>query len=343
MNMNKELFIQFIKILERRAEKLEDNQEYHYSEEDLSILQQLTALVEQDPSVKDLLYDIRASSSEAERYQKVENYFNEKSNPKSVDELIAETLDVDVSKIDHYYLQNGHEILSFYSSKLERTLFLKVNSDGKNVKEYLEDLRKKSEKYQTENAENTLMNERNDNDIEVKWYDKKDLAYLYDIANDMTDKQDLKKFRYLLEQLASDHISCINLEDFIYLDNQNKIGEISLVNGEILDMSPANEESKAISFDIDEDLAYSSLENTLENRELGEKAIQETGNISDGAVESMLEQEDNVKKEKEESAKVYTYHSDSRSTNSNGYGTIVVFAVIISIFIIGIIFYLVFH
>ena len=341
--MNKELFIQFIEILDRKAEHAGENQEYQYSENDFSVLQQLKALAGQDQTIKDLLYDIGASSSKEERCRKVEDFFNKSLEEKNVDELLAEAHGVDVTKIDHRYLSNGHEILSFYSNKLDRMLFLRVDSDGKNVKEYLENLQKEKGDSQESSAESTLMDERNSKDIELKWYDKKDLAYLHGVVDSMDREQDLKKFKYLIELLVADRISCINLEEFIYRDNQDRIGEVSLVDGEIMDMAPADENYQATQNAVDKDFTP-PLEDSFEPQEKeGEK--EETSEHDE--VEEMMRDDEmhkNVEEAehgKEDEGKAYVYQP--RDSNSNGYGTIVIFAIVISVFIIGVILYLVFH
>ena len=343
--MNKELFIQYMDILSRIEEQRKNNQEIAYFSEDFQVLQQIEELINQDSRVGSLLDKLESTSSKEEWHRIIGEFFSSKEDKseENVDELLAEAHGVDVTKIDHRYLSNGHEILSFYSNKLDRMLFLRVDSDGKNVKEYLEELQKEKGDSQESSAENTLMDERNSKDIELKWYDKKDLAYLHDVVDNMDREQDLKKFKYLLEMLATGRISCINLEEFVYRDNQDRIGEVSLVDGEILDMAPADENYQATQNAVDQDLT-SPLEDSFE---LQEKDEEKEDTSAHDEVEEMMrdvvvhENVEEAEQEKENEGKVYVY--EPRDSNSDGYGTIVIFAIVISVFIIGVILYLVFH
>ena len=178
----------------------------------------------------DLLKRIHALP-DSERMNAVDEYFSKKAEKeeepeKSEEEEIAKTFGVDVNKIEHKYLNNGNEIFSFYDANLGRQVILENNKKGKSLTEYLKEIQDKNEKYQTENSEaNTndiLRDESNEENIELKMYTKEEI--LSNELGNMNNK-DIAKLNYLLRNYERLRIKGINLENLIYIDEDNKIHE----------------------------------------------------------------------------------------------------------------------
>ena len=108
-------------------------------------------------------------------------------------------------------------------------------------------------------------------------------------------------------------------------------------------MAPADENYQATQNAVDKDFTP-PLEDSFEPQEKEEEK-EETSEHDE--VEEMMRDDEmhkNVEEAehgKEDEGKAYVYQP--RDSNSNGYGTIVIFAIVISVFIIGVILYLVFH
>ena len=228
--MEKETFIKYVEMLHRFEQLSKEELSIYSNTVETSVITDIRRLVENNSELMDLLKRIHALP-DSERMNAVDEYFSKKAEKeeepeKSEEEEIAKTFGVDVNKIEHKYLNNGNEIFSFYDANLGRQVILENNKKGKSLTEYLKEIQDKNEKYQTENSEaNTndiLRDESNEENIELKMYTKEEI--LSNELGNMNNK-DIAKLNYLLRNYERLRIKGINLENLIYIDEDNKIHE----------------------------------------------------------------------------------------------------------------------
>lgn len=142
---------------------------------------------------------------------------------------ISKTFGIDISNIEHKFLNNGNEIFYFYDLKLNREVVLQNNKYGKNLVEQLKELQQENELFQTSNNElntnNILEQQINKSDIELKMVTLNEIRNNQNIVNSLKE-EDYNKLNYLINNYVYLNIKCINLENLIYIDNNNKLREV---------------------------------------------------------------------------------------------------------------------
>ena len=229
--MEKELLIKYVEMI-NRFEKLSKEERSIYSNtEEEKVIAEVRNLIKTNPELSELLKKIHSVSA-SERNNVINEYYSkqeqEETPKKSEEEEIAKTFGVSVDKIEHKFLSNGKEIFSFYDISLGRQVVLENNKKGKTLVEYLREIQEQNEKYQTENEEtnsnNILNDQRIDENLELKMYTKEEILGL-NINFNSSANEDIAKLKYLLQNYDRLRIKGIDLENLIYIDEDNKIHE----------------------------------------------------------------------------------------------------------------------
>ena len=318
INKKKEVFLQFIEILNIQDEKKQKGEVLELTLDQDKIMELIEDFSKDDVSIAQFIEKIKEALPE-ERQKLVEEYFSLttsdtvediNSNRESEEEVIAKTFGVDVSEVSHKYLENGLEVFVFYDNKSNREVLLQNEINGRSLKSYLMELQEQNENFQTESAEkniyNILMDERNHKNLELSMYNVEDISNHYEEISHMS-KNDLLKLNYLLRNCGELRVQSINLGNLVFLDTDNLLHEVTFNDqNEIIVAEPKGEKES------------SKVEKIGENDILGD-----------------LPKES--KEEEYEKSKVYTY------TNKDGYANITLFAVLLSTLVVSLILYFVFH
>lgn len=288
--MERDIFIKYVEML-HRFEKLSKEELSIYSNTvETKVIADVRKLVENNPELMALLKKIH-SLPDSERVKAVNEYFSkkeEKDEPtKNEEEEISKTYGVDADKIEHKFLSNGNEIFSFYDIKRGKQVILENNKKGKSLVTYLKEIQEQNEKYQTEDAETNsndiLRDKSNEENIELQMLTKEEILARIDGSANVT-KEDAAKLRYLLQNYEKLRIKGINLENLIYIDEDNKIHE-AVINEkqEVIIATPddANysdgeyEKSEEVKEETNSNEMESMLEEETENLEYTEGKIEE--------------------------------------------------------------------
>lgn len=229
--MERETFIKYVEMLHRFERLSKEELSIYSNTVETKVISDVRKLVENNPELMDLLKKIH-SLPDGERMRVVVEYFSkkeEKDEPaKNEEEEIAKTYGVDVGKIEHKFLSNGNEIFSFYDTKRGKQVVLENNQKGKSLVSYLKEIQEENEKYQSENAETNsndiLRDKSNEENIELQMLTKEEILARFDGFGNVA-KEDASKLRYLLQNYERLKIKGINLENLIYIDEDNKIHE----------------------------------------------------------------------------------------------------------------------
>ena len=301
--MEKETFIKYVEML-NRFEKLSKEEASIYSNtQETKVIAEVRKLVEKDPELMEFLKQLHALP-EKERMQAVTEHFSKKENKeeasaKSEEEEIAKTFGVDINKIEHKFLSTGNEIFSFYDLKLGRQVVLENNQKGKTLVEYLKEIQVQNEKYQTENEEtnsNEILNDqRLTENIELKMLTKEEILNRQDNFSNIAN-EDAAKLKYLLQNYDRLRIKGINLENLIYIDEDNKIHE-AVINEkqEVVVANPEDASYSDNSYDsnapVETTTEDSNELNSMVEESTEEKEDEDSYNLSGNEYENELDKE----------------------------------------------------
>ena len=302
--MEKEIFIKYIEMLHRFEKLSKEELSIYPNSDEIKIMSEVRELVENNPELSDLLKKIHALP-DSERMRTVVEYFANKEEkeeePKTEEEEISKTFGVDVNKIEHKFLSNGNEIFSFYDVELGRQVLLENNQKGKSLVECLQEIQEQNQKYQTEDAEensnNILRDKSAEENIELKMYTKEEIVNRFDDFSNV-NKEDVAKLKFLLNNYEKLRIKGINLENLIYIDEDNRVHEV-VVNEkqEVVVATPVD-----ANYSADQDESGAEVEQTNESSdELGsmvedtEKDEEADYTLSDGKYEKKEEEKEKHK------------------------------------------------
>lgn len=229
--MNKDRVIQYINLRNDYEMKTSMNIVRIITDTDKQLINEINSYALQDKEFMNILNSM-SNINPSERIKVIEEFFNKKEEVKeaSVEEKeISKTFGIDISNINHKFLNNGNEIFYFYDLKLGRDVVLQNNKNGKTLVEQLKEMQQENEMYQTQNNEantnNMLEQQINNSDIELKMVTLNDIRNNPNITNSM-NKDDLNKLNYLINNYNNLNIKVINLENMLYIDNNNSIREV---------------------------------------------------------------------------------------------------------------------
>ena len=229
--MNKDRVIQYINLRNDYEMKTSMNIVRIITDTDKQLINEINSYALQDKEFMNILNSM-SNINPSERIKVIEEFFNKKEEVKeaSVEEKeISKTFGIDISNINHKFLNNGNEIFYFYDLKLGRDVVLQNNKNGKTLVEQLKEMQQENEMFQTQNNEantnNMLEQQINNSDIELKMVTLNDIRNNPNITNSM-NKDDLNKLNYLINNYNNLNIKVINLENMLYIDNNNSIREV---------------------------------------------------------------------------------------------------------------------
>ncbi len=267
--MEKEKMIHYIEMLNKRDE----SGEYYPTPEEQLIIQEILEKSNEDPTFKEWIEKIKSAPLE-ERFKVLEEYYLSQKEEKTEEETIAQVFGVSIDKVQHKYLENGKEIFAFYDERLQREILLENEAKGTTLKERLLELQQEQNDFQTKdeekNTHNILMNERNTKDLELEMHTKDEIKNHPDLLSNL-DHKTILIVNYLIDHYEDLNIKSINLDNCIYLDNNNEIFEVTMNNDkEITVSSPKDEKSSTKSFQ-QEEVKEDDLSNMLEEQEKEEE------------------------------------------------------------------------
>ena len=319
--MDRDMLIQYVDILNKMENMPYDVQMGH-NDLDSSIIHFVEKSAEDDEELNDLIVLLKSLSCE-ERVSYIKDYLNQKeavaSNNREEEE-ISKVFGVNVSDIQHLFLENGNEIFAFYDTHTGKDVVLGNQKNGKSLIEQLESIQKEDEKYQdedaSENAHSILIDESTRNNLQLSFYTKEEISKHSDEVEQLTS-DDRRKLDYLLIHYTELDILGINLSNMIYLDHDGEIHEVAIdLDSNLGVVKPGSYDYQA----------------SAPNESVGEldQMVSESNPIIEQASE-----ENNIKKSSEK-AKVYVmkdYSDDDYGfTNNALYFFLILFGVLFLIF-----------
>ncbi len=222
--MNKEILVEYVNLYNM----YKTNPNIVYTKEQLDIINKVQSARKNDVLLNDLISKIM-SSPETNWLQMINEYFIKEAPQKKEEEVISETFGIDISKIEHKYLENGKEIFKFYDSKLGRDVILENKKDGLSLVEQLKQMQLENNAYQTANNEKNTMNmldeRRKQDNIEMS------IIPINEVENHMNELQnmkveDMQKLNFLIKNASVLGITSINIENIFGIDQTGKILEV---------------------------------------------------------------------------------------------------------------------
>lgn len=200
-----QLFIKFIN---------NQNQTNNLSKEEFSKVSEIYKKSRTNQDLKNILEKLTNNPSDSKKI--VDEYLNTVDLTKDEDTVLSQIYDVDVSEIEHKFLEDGKEIINFHCNKLNRNIVFEKEKNGIPLKEQLMQAQEENKQFQTDNAsENTnsiLEKERVYGNAELKMVPINKLGeYDYLIMKLPPDK--LTGLEYMIKNADQLHIDTINIEN----------------------------------------------------------------------------------------------------------------------------------
>ncbi|MBQ6324091.1 MAG: hypothetical protein IJI22_04625 [Bacilli bacterium] len=323
--MNKERIIRYVEIVNQMERAIDKGENYKLSDDEKSFIREMQGEIANDEELRKQLEKIFALSPEERlEYINKNNDNDEKiEETDSVEEAIAKTFDIDVTSINHHFLQNGNEIFSFYSNLLGRNVVLESTSEGKSLIDVLKELQDGLENAEENNkGEDILLDESKRKNIEVKMYTKEEIVS-NPVVFDFLDEDDEIKLNYLLDNYDSLQIEGIDTVNMIFIDKSGKIKEATLTKDKEVVIAEPLSESSSSSYEQD-----SSNKSKEETSELDSMFSNDEENIT--YEDEKLEE---IRKDKEK-AKVLVYQNEDGFINDVFYVFLAVLALVLTTFFI---------
>lgn len=213
-----ELLEKYVELLNRHELIDEQNMRVFFSEEEKALIKK----VNQNSEIKEIVEQLE-SLSPMDREKKLKQFLN-KGNNVNEEQEISKTFGIDIDKIEHKYLNNGIEVFSFYDPKLGRQVVLENKKDGSLV-EQLKKIQQNNKKYQTSNSEQNANDILNDTNIELKMITLNEIKDHKQQLQNMNKQQEIK-LNYLINNYSKLKIKGINLDNLIYMDENDNLIEV---------------------------------------------------------------------------------------------------------------------
>lgn len=225
--MIKEQLIEYVNLYNQ----FQNNPNMQFTNIELNIINRVQQEANNNPLLGQFIENIK-KVNETERINLLNAYLNEeelKKQGEKEEEVIASTYGIDISKIEHKYLENGKEIFYFYDMKLGRNVILENKKEGMTLVEQLKQMQAENKKFQTgtdEQNTNEMLNEQqNKENIEMK------LIQLNELQNHMNEIKNMsveeaKKFNFLIKAADRLKIIYINIENLVGIDVYGKLLEV---------------------------------------------------------------------------------------------------------------------
>lgn len=224
--MNKVILFEYVRIFEQ----YNNNSTVSLSDEQRQLISFVNDEAFRNEEFGKFIEKLKESSNKDEM---IENYFKtqEINNYGSSEDVIANTFGIDVSKIEHKYLENGKEIFKFYNDKLDKYIILENEKNGTSLTEQLKEIQSQNEEYQTndneKNSQAILEDKRFKENCEL------DMVPLKELDNHLNkiqalSSEDYMKLNFMINNSEILGITSINIENVIGLDKEGKIYEVSV-------------------------------------------------------------------------------------------------------------------
>lgn len=228
--MNKDMYLDFkkyVEILERIDKSAENNEILSFTPEERDAVRRVQVAASNDEELNKLLAQIKENGSNREKL--VEEFFNKTKKSNSEEEEIAKVFGVDSRNIQTRTLDSGKVIFSFYDFKLNRLVVLENSKNGKSLSEYLEELQKENEEYQSTdeigNATNIMDDQRKNTSMELEMIPINEVSQ-HENEIDQLSNEDREKLFFLLKNAESLGAVKVNIANLIYIDKDDNIREI---------------------------------------------------------------------------------------------------------------------
>ena len=257
--------IKFIELYNIYEEKKENA---NFSKEESKFIQ---GLLKSNPELTTIY-----NKSLDERKKEIEKLKNEMNNASEKEEIkiIQEVYGFNVGDIQNYKLNNGVEIFKFYAPDLKRIVVLQNRQDLSLV-EKLKEKQAFNEKFQTnsdkQNTNGMMEDERQKDNVELNMIYPSEIGNYQTTINNFNLEQ-TKKFHYIIKNIDNLKIKMINLNNLIYLDQNDDIKELNydkekdIVEVQDPALLTANVEKIDTSDRVDKTLSHDAQIDQLANR-----------------------------------------------------------------------------
>lgn len=323
--MEKQLLIRYVEMLYKFESISKLGNSIYPTSEETDLMKKIKELYNSNDEYKNLIKKIHSLPSE-ERMKAIEDFFakidKQEENEKSEEVVISKIFGIDTQKIRHSYLENGKELFSFYDSKLDKEIVLENDKNGKPLVDKLKEIQNNNEKYQTDNAEentnNILRDQRNNNDIELDMLTKEEINTQMARAANMSGA-DHKKLQFLLANYERLNIKGINMDNLVYLDEDNIVHEVIVNENNEIAVAVPKEANSADTKYVPQESENIEEENAASFVDSGEE-ITNSEDIKDNV------EGNDIKKDK---PKVYTKNNVDGFINNALFVLIAIFVVLV--------------
>ena len=323
--MEKQLLIRYVEMLYKFESISKLGNSIYPTSEETDLMKKIKELYNSNDEYKNLIKKIHSLPSE-ERMKAIEDFFakidKQEENEKSEEVVISKIFGIDTQKIRHSYLENGKELFSFYDSKLDKEIVLENDKNGKPLVDKLKEIQNNNEKYQTDNAEentnNILRNQRNNSDIELDMLTKEEINTQMARAANMSGA-DHKKLQFLLANYERLNIKGINMDNLVYLDEDNIVHEVIVNENNEIAVAVPKEANSADTKYVPQESENIEEENAASFVDSGEE-ITNSEDIKDNV------EGNDIKKDK---PKVYTKNNVDGFINNALFVLIAIFVVLV--------------
>lgn len=223
--INKDVMLNYVRIVNEYM----SNPTFVFSEEDRNIINSVNRASKEDGNLARLLEELRNTS---DKNAVIEKYFNPDQSNKSdenVEEVIANTFGIDISNIEHKYLNNGNEIFAFYDVNSGKKILLENNKNGVSLVEQLKEIQANNSNYQTQNDEKNATDILNDKILKENC--ELSMISVEEVPSRLMEMsalslEDYYKILFLYKNANSIGLSYINFDNAIGIDNDGKIFEV---------------------------------------------------------------------------------------------------------------------
>ena len=262
--INKETVKYYLEVLDKYR-----NTNGLVGESDKNLINQINSSAYDSKEFQELMNKLRHTSP-LDREKIINEYFD-KNNEKDTnpEKEIANTLGVDISKIEHKILDSGIEIFSFYNPENGKQVILENKKDGVSLVEQLKQIQEENTKYQSSNNEKNTTSILNDQrikeNIELKLIPIEEInEYLGQVKN--LTVEDYKKLVFIIKNADELHINYINVENLFGLSKDGKIYEARTNSNKELQIGePDNAIYNESKIDVSDEVNNNELDNAYED------------------------------------------------------------------------------
>ena len=221
--INKETLIEYVNIMNKY-----NSFEITITEQEKNIINLINSEIENNEEFRKF---IESLDSSFDKMAIIDEYFKESEleKSKSENEVIAQTFGIDISKIEHKYLNNGKEVFCFYDMKFGRPIVLENNKNGVSLVEQLKEIQFQNKDYQTSNDEKNVQNMLEDKTFKENC--ELSMIPIEEVGEHLNQVKELsleeyKMLYFLIKNSVFLDIKYVNIENLIAFDADGKLYEV---------------------------------------------------------------------------------------------------------------------